>query len=138
MKLKNNKYYRLDISIEELAKCKIRININKLSKNIEDIELIEGEEPNILIYMTTAAYPEYYGEEERERERERKVDFTNIYPSVKILITTAKEIRNRYMEIPEYIETIIVGQKIYKNNKNMFDYIRYNKYEVIKESFNRM
>lgn len=63
---------------------------------ISDISLLANEEPNILLYA------KYTYDEER-------VDFENIYHSVRILVTEKILIdEDKYLEIPNYIEKIII------------------------------
>jgi len=120
MEYKNNQYLKLDISIEEIAK--IKVIITKENKNIEDLEInIEKEEPNVIIC---------YGKE--------NINFYNIYYSVKTIITNKEGINEIWNEIPEYIENIIINNKIYKNNKNKFDFLEFNDFKERDRIINEM
>ena len=96
----NNQYIRLDIPLEEIAK--IEIKTDKKNKMISDLEI--KDEPNIVIA---------YG-------INTKIDYCNIYSSVRILITDFKTLMGKIEEIPEFIEVVIVSNKIYYN-KNETD-----------------
>ena len=86
----NNQYLRLDIPLEEIAKIGIKTDDN--NKTISDLEIKE-EEPNIVIA---------YG-------INKKIDYSNIYSSVRILITNRSGLKDGlWREIPEFIEHIIV------------------------------
>jgi hypothetical protein len=90
----NNQYLILDKSIEEISKIKIKIDEN--NQIIEDLEITEYQ-PNIIIA---------YGE---------KVNYNNIYGTVKILITDIETIQINYNNIPENIEKIIISGEIIEN-----------------------
>ncbi len=106
MEYRNNQYIKLNLSIEEISK--IRLIIDDKNKLIEDLE-IGIDEPNIIIC---------YGG--------NKINYENIYYSVRIIITDYMTLYNRWREIPEQIEYIIVYGRIYKNNRNKFNFIEYN------------
>jgi len=106
MEYRNNQYIKLNIAIEEISK--IRVLMDGKNKLIEDLE-IGIEEPNIIIC--------YGGKEMR---------YENIYYSVRIVITDYMTLYERWREIPEFIEYIIVYGKIYKNNRDKFNFIEYN------------
>jgi len=96
MTYRNNQYLKLEIGLEEISKIEIEID-ERNREIIEDLDII-GDMPNIIIG---------YGE---------KVDYNNIFTSVKILITDQKAIKkNEY--IPEHIEDIIVYGYKYKNDR---------------------
>ena len=90
----NNQYIRLDKPIEEIAK--IEIKTDKKNKMISDLE-IKKYNPYIVIA---------YGINNR-------IDYCNIYSSVRILITDLETLKGRIEEIPEFIEVIIMNNKIY-------------------------
>jgi len=90
----NNQYIRLDKPLEEIAKIEIKTDEN--NKMISDLD-IKDFEPNVIIA---------YG-------IDRKIDYCNIYSSVKILITNIDALKGRIEEIPEFIEVIIVDNLIY-------------------------
>jgi len=114
----NNQYIRLDIPLEEIAKIEVRTD--EKNRMISDIDIIIKKEkkflgfkygseislesPNIII-----AYGIY-----------NKIDYCNIYGSVKILITDYFTLMGKIEEIPEFIEVIIVRNIIYydRNKKN--------------------
>jgi len=113
MKITNNQYLKLEVSLEEIAKIEIDIDM-RINKNIEDIDIeIDNLEPNIMIC--------YINEENKE------IDFNNIYPSVRTIIINYEGLDGRWNIIPDYIENIIVDNRIYKNNRNKFDFIEFNK-----------
>ena len=91
---KNNQYIRLDIPLEEIAKIEIKTDGN--NRLIEELEIKE-DEPNIIIA---------YG---------KKVRYDNIYSSVRILITDFETLMGKIEEIPDFIEVVIVNNKIYYN-----------------------
>ena len=125
MELHNNRYYKLDIELEELTKCKIINESGYKGKHIEDIDILV-EEPNILIYTSNIrGYDSDSDEDLIPEEKEIKtINFYNIYPSVRILVTTYLELtEERYKEIPDFIEYIIIGKYIYRNTRNKFDFI---------------
>lgn len=111
MEFENYQYIKLDLPIEKIAKIKVidDRNINNY-KTIEDIK-IEIENPNIFIYKVNFnKEPNYY----------------NIFPTVKILITNERGLwYELWNKIPDYIEHIIVNNRIYINNKNEFDFIEF-------------
>ena len=92
----NNQYIRLDIPLEEIAKIEIKTDVN--NKMISDLEIKE-DEPNIVI-----GYGIY-----------KRIDYCNIFSSVRILITDEKTLKGKIEEIPEFIEVVIVSNKIYYN-----------------------
>ena len=91
----NNQYLRLDIPLEDIAK--IEIKTDKNNKTISDLEIKE-EEPNIVIA---------YG------GINKKIDYINIFSSVRILITNIETLIGKIEEIPDFIEVVIVSNKIY-------------------------
>jgi len=96
--IKGNQYIKIEDEIKNIKNLEIEFDLKKVS----DLE-IEGE-PNILIYNGL-------GEDE--------IELSNIFYSVKILITTLETIyKNKYEYIPEFVEYIIIDKKIYKNDKN--------------------
>ena len=125
----NNQYIRREIGdIEEIREYKI--SINRENKRIEELEI--GDKPNILICCE--------GE-----EGERKIRYENIYPSVRIIITDRDAIDNRWEEIPEYVEYVVViyyryfrGMEIIRNTRNKYDFIEYNEIERQKRIIREM
>jgi ankyrin repeat protein len=96
----NNQYIRLDIPLEEIAKIKIRTDEN--NKMISDLEIKE-DEPNIVI-----GYGIY-----------KRIDYCNIFSSVRILITDERTLKGKIEEIPEFIEVIIVNNVIYYDRNDV-------------------
>jgi hypothetical protein len=92
----NNQYLRLDILLEEIAK--IEIKTDEKNKMISDLE-IKDFEPNIVIAFGI----------------NNIIDYNNIFSSVRILITDGKTLKGKIEEIPEFIEVVIVSNKIYYN-----------------------
>jgi len=102
----NNQYIRLNISLEEIAKIEIRTDEkNKLIEEL-DIEMKDGEYPNVVIAC---------GE---------KVEYNNIFASIKVLITDEKALIKNEYKIPEYIEKIIVNGYVYENKKEEIERIK--------------
>jgi len=102
----NNQYIRLDIPIKEIAKIEIKTDEkNKLIEEL-DIEMIGGEYPNVVIA---------YGE---------KVEYNNIFTSIRILITNELALKKNEYKIPEYIEKIIVYGYVYENNNRGIERIK--------------
>jgi hypothetical protein len=62
-----------------------------------------------------------------------KIEYNNIYSTVRTIITNKSAINNKWNEIPEYIENVIIENRIYKNNKDKFDYIKFNDKEKINQ-----
>jgi ankyrin repeat protein len=137
---KNNQYLKLDINKVNLMEIEVKIE----GKNKMMYELEIEEEPNIVIC---------YG------NIKNRIDFENIYPSVRIIITNYETIYERYKEIPRYIEYIIIKNfecyfKNPNNDKNNeknndknneknkgdsdYDYIIFNNKEKRKEIIKRM
>jgi len=77
----NNQYIRLDKPLEEIAKIEIKTDEN--NKMISDLD-IKDYEPNVIIA---------YG-------IDRKIDYCNIFSSVKILITDST-LAGKIEEIPD-------------------------------------
>jgi len=120
MEYNNKQYLKLDVSIEEIAKIKIKTNyIDR--RGIEDIE-IGDIKPNVLIYEVGIFYSS------------KKPNYENIFYSVKILITNSRGLEDGlWREIPDFVEYIIVNNEIFKNNRNKFDFIVFEKEEREKE-----
>ncbi len=112
---KNNQYIKLEQNIEDIAKIQVKITVS--NKAVEEIDIKE-KEPNVMIC---------YGNDKI------KIEYNNIYTSVRTIITNKEAINNKWNEIPEYIENVIIENRIYKNNKDKFDYIKFNDNEKIKE-----
>jgi hypothetical protein len=90
----NNQYIRLDIPLEEIAK--IEIKTDKKNKMISELEIKE-DDSNIIIANGI----------------NKKIDYSNIYSSVRILITDERTLIGKIEEIPDFIEVVIVNNKIY-------------------------
>jgi ankyrin repeat protein len=87
---------------------------------ISDIPIMINEEPNILLYA------KYMYDENR-------VDFENIYPTVRILVTEKILIdEDKYLEIPSYIEKIIILNLEY-DIKDEFEMIQFMSNERLRE-----
>ena len=95
MSYTNNQYIRLDIPLDEIAKIEIKTDDN--NKMISDLEIKE-DEPNIIIAFGI----------------NKKIDYCNIYSSVRVLITDST-LYGKIEEIPEFIEVIIVDNLVYYN-----------------------
>jgi len=111
MRYINNQYIRLDIPLEEIAKIKIKTDKN--NKMISDLD-IKDYEPNVIIAFGING----------------KIDYCNIYSSVRILRTSQKTLMGKIEEIPEFIEVIIVDNLIYYNKNDVnsdkdFDLLRF-------------
>jgi len=96
----NNQYLRLDIAIEEIAKLEIKTDKN--NKMISDIDIKEYE-PNIIIAFGI----------------NKKIDYYNIFSSVRILITDVDTLNGKIEEIPDFIEVIIAYKLIYYNKNDV-------------------
>jgi len=109
-----NQYARIDLPIEEISSIVCKYGGKRTNEMIEDIELGETM-PNILIYNVYSI---------------NKPNYNNIFPSVKILVTNEYGLKDGlWNNIPDHIEYIIVDGKIYKNNKDKFDFIEFENYE---------
>ena len=97
----NNQYIRLDIPLEEIAKIEIRTDVDK-NRMISDIE-INAYDPNIIIAFG----------------KDKKIDYCNIFSSVRILITDYGTLNGKIEEIPEFIEVIIVNNLIFYNKNDV-------------------
>ncbi len=114
----NNQYITLS-SLSDVKNIKIDKRNQEKLEDI-DIDISDGREINGLIYIVN---------------EKRMIDLHNIYYSVKTLITNSKVIYDRWMEIPEHIENIVVltmsksgeitKMDILKNNKSRVDYLPY-------------
>jgi hypothetical protein len=123
----NNQYITL-MSLSDVKNIKIKIDKRNQEKLEDiDIDLSDGREINGLIYIVN---------------EKRIIDLHNIYYSVKTLITNSKVIYDRWMEIPEHIENIVIltisksGEitkiDILKNNKSRIDYLPYTSTDIDK------
>lgn len=103
MRYINNQYIKIKETIEEIGnkEYKFTYNYNDKIPNIEDLELIE--EPNIILYMN----------------RTDGSEFINIYRSVRIMITTYWTLYDKFDNLPENIETIIIIDESGYNKKNI-------------------
>lgn len=103
--MNKNQYLTIKKSLIKISEIKILFNKTDMyddSVNIDDIPIYE--EPNILLYSK-----ETNGDE-----------FINIYPSVRILITSYKTIsENKYQKLPQNIEYIVCNNKIYKTKEEI-------------------
>jgi len=103
-----NKYLYWE-SVHEINRTLFRVDNGK---KIEDLELNldGGIEPNVIICFSG-----------RNRV---EIDFNNIYSSVRTIITNKENvIGDKYLEIPEYIENIVVDHRIYKNTRSRIEFI---------------
>ncbi len=114
----NYQYIKLNEPLEEISK--IKVNDMTIFRYIQDIEI--NEEPNILIYCYN--------------KKIKRIDMENIYSGIRILITNYELMRDIYRNIPYHIEYVIVDNKIYKNNGDMFEYIDFLTYEDSNEIIN--
>ncbi len=78
-------------------------------KAIEELDIPEGNLPNVLICFSGM--------------NEVKMDFSNIISSVRVMITDYNTIREGYMEIPDYVEEIIINLNRYRNNRSRVEFI---------------
>jgi ankyrin repeat protein len=116
MKIVDNQYIRLDMSLEEMAK--IEIEFEDINKGLEDINIYDDKgEPNVVVYY----------------EFDERGDLNNIYTGIKTMITNMAAIVDRWDNIPEYIENIIVYGRVYKNTKDKFDFLEFNSEERQRE-----
>jgi len=97
----NNQYIKLDIPLEEIAKIEIKTT-DILNCMISDLD-IKDFDPNIIIAFGI----------------DKKIDYCNIYSSVRILITDEETLKGKIEEIPDFIEVIIINNKIYYNRNNV-------------------
>jgi hypothetical protein len=111
---RNNQYIKIIGEEKEIIrKCKkMIIKTDRENKNIDEVEM-RGDE-NVLI-----CYKGRY-------EIGWCIEYKNINGRVKIIITDYIGIEDKWREIPEYIETIIIKGQEYKNNKDELDMIEFN------------
>lgn len=110
MRIINNRYETMGKTLEELSKEYIMVDCK--NRKLEDLD-IGLELPNVLYYIET--------------EETGKVDFINIFSSVRVLVTDYWTLINNYNKIPEYVEYIVGNNKIYRNNRDKRDFIEYEK-----------
>lgn len=108
-----NQYLRFDESIDEIIGKMLKVYYPyyfRKSSCISDLDFSGIEEPNVLICSDVS-------------------DFENIYYTVKIIITNGRILKDKWYEIPETVEYMIMigndsnDNKIFRNNKNKFDYL---------------
>jgi len=131
-----NQYIRLEKSGEEIYKDIISgemiFNVYKKT-NIEELEIDGIKEPDTLICFKT---------------EKLEINFRNIYYSVRTIITDENTLIDKWMEIPEEIEYIIVYIRdaavdgcywcCLKNNKSKLDFIQFNNRRRQKEIIDEM
>jgi len=113
MNYEGNQYLRFEESIEKIVK---RMSWAGYyvddKKSISELDFWGIGEPNVLICVDVK-------------------DFENIYYSVKIIITDRETLKEKWYEIPETVEYMVMidsggvgsGYHIFRNNKNKFDYL---------------
>jgi hypothetical protein len=104
MEMKRNQYIKIDNTIEEIAKTKIKFDGRYDDREgIEELGIEEGV--NVLIY---------------KNERGDGEEFINIYSGIRVLITTKKTIdTDRYKKLPENIEYVIIDRMIYSKREEI-------------------
>ncbi len=108
-----NQYLRFDESIDEIIGKMLIVYYPyyfRKSSGISELDFSGIEEPNVLICSDVS-------------------DFENIYYTVKIIITNGRILKDKWYEIPETVEYMIMigndgdDNKIFRNNRNKFDYL---------------
>jgi hypothetical protein len=125
-----NEYIRLEKSGEEIYKDIISGKMTfyiYIKTDLEELEIDGIKEPDTLIYFKSKT----------------EINFRNIYYSVRTIIIDEEVIIDRWMEIPEEIENIIVvccNKDVYllKNNKSKLDFIHFNNKKRQKEIIDEM
>ena len=115
-------YTYINLSNPLITFFKVKTNVFKPIENID----IDNEAPNLLIFNPD------------NENRYEKINYNNIYPTVKILLTNKYGLTNGlWKKIPEFIEYIIVNCRIYKNDKNKLNFLFFetneNKREIIEQ-----
>jgi hypothetical protein len=92
MEFRNDQYLKLKLPIDPINILKIQIDYTNL---ITDIKI---DKPNVIIIL------------------DDRINYYNIYQSVKILITNESTFLKNYKNIPTFIEYIIINNELIKNN----------------------
>jgi len=113
----NNKYIEIR-NIKDIIYSNLILDDNE-EKNIEDIDV----EEDINMDINTIIY---------SNKRVESYTFTNIYCKIRNMITDYDTIKeDRYRDIPEYIENIVIDKIIYKRNEEI-EMIRFMSRETLK------
>jgi hypothetical protein len=119
-----NQYKRIEGTVEEIAKIKIKFYENYDSKDkIEDLAL-EGDE-NVIIY---------------QNEEGKGDEFINIYCKTRIMITSEVTINeDKYKKLPENVDYVIVDNMIYevKDEQEMMRFMRKERFSEYIEELER-
>jgi len=106
---KNRYIYIENENVIKICK-KMILNYDNKRERISDIDVESEKRPNILVYKSS----------------EERIDYENIYKSVRILVSDYSSIGYKnYENIPENIEYIIVDGEEYRNDKRNKLELRY-------------